>query len=303
LNDGKVHFSIADKKIINLENLGVTTSASFADLNKDSWQDLIIAGEWMPVTIYINHEGSFEKQKSNKLPTGLWRSLYVTDLNEDGYPDIIAGNYGLNSKLNATPGKPLKLYVKDIDGNGTVDQLLTMLTNKKEFTFLGKDEIEKQLPHIKKTYLDYTDFAGKTAGEVFGKVLKDALVLNAQTLSSTAFINDGKGSFNEEPLPYLTQLSPAFTFCKLKLNNQDMLMSGGNFYGVLPYEGRYDAMPLSICVQDNSGNLKQSLPLPYSLLDIRGEIRDIQVLKLEDKRKLLIVARNNDSPVFLALKE
>jgi enediyne biosynthesis protein E4 len=303
LNDGSGKFSVADKKIIDLENIGITTSSVFADLNRDGWNDLVVAGEWMPLKIFMNDKGKFKLSSQSDLPNGLWKSLYVTDINYDGYPDILAGNYGLNSKLHASPDAPLKLYVKDLDDNGILDQILTTTNNGKEYTFLGKDELEKQLPSIKKTYLRYTEVAGKTVQEIFGDTLKDAKLLSAQTLASTVFINDGKGNFKTQSLPDCMQLSPIFSFYIMNLNGIDKLISGGNFYGVLPYEGRYDAMPLSIYNIDSKGNIAQPQFIPPSLLNIKGEIRDIQVLKLANKKDILLIARNNDAPVFLAIKE
>ena len=295
INNGHGKFSVADKKIIDLENIGITTSAKFADLNKDGWQDLIITGEWMPVTIFMNHKGVFKKD--NTLQTGLWRSVYIADLNGDGYPDIVAGNYGLNSKLHATKDAPLKLYVKDFDANGIIDQLLTYTIDGKEYTFFNKDEIEMQLPSIKKQYLSYTAFAGKTVQEAFGTSLNDAKVLNGETLASTAFINDGKGNFTARPLPSIMQLSPVSAFSVITTNNTSILISGGNFYGVLPYEGRYDAMSLTFCI-NNKGSFTQPQLLPPSL-NIKGEVRDVQPIKLGSKNSL-IIARNNDSLVFLS---
>lgn len=299
LNDGSGRFNIADKKTIDLKNIGITTSASFADINHDGWKDLIIAGEWMPVEIFINHNGHFERTNT-QLPAGLWQSLYITDINSDGFPDIIAGNYGLNSKLHAAGDAPLKLYVKDIDGNGVIDQMLTYTIDEKEYPFLGKDEIETQLPFIKKQYLLYSSFAGKTIQETFGETLNNAKILKAVTLATTAFINDGRGSFKEESLPFCMQLSPRFAFSDIPLNNTNLLVSGGNFFGVLPYEGRYDGMPLALCFFNKNGQCTQPEFLPPSLLNVEGEIRDVQHITLAHHNNSLIISRNNDSLIFLA---
>jgi len=316
INDGKGHYTLAGKRIVDLENIGMVTSAAFADINKDGWPDLVVAGEWMPATIFINDHGKYKLQNT-KLPIGLWQSLYITDINNDGFPDICAGNYGLNSKLHASNEAPLKLYVKDIDGNGTIDQILTYTVDGKEYTFLGKEELEKQLPIIKKKFLRYRDFAGKTVQEVFGDQLNGALVLQAQTLASAVFINDGKGNFNYQLLPFTMQLSPVFSFYSMKIqNNKNALLSGGNFYGVLPYEGRYDAMPVALCFndvkapqddskefQEKQANFSEPQLLPPSLLSVRGEIRDIKLLRLAKNKKVLVIARNNDTLLFLEVNE
>ena len=185
----------------------------------------------------------------------------------------------MNSKLHASEKEPLKLYVKDIDSNGTMDQLLTYTTNNKEYTFLGKEEIEKQLPSIRKTFLMYSDFAGKTVQEIFGNKLDDALVLNAQTLANGIFINDGKGNFTFNPLPAETQTAPVFAYLVDDVNNDGLkdIITGGNFYGVLPYEGRYDANWGDILI-NKKDHYEWLSPVKSGWLT-RDEIRDIKKIK------------------------
>jgi len=149
LNDGKGNFRLAGESVIPLKATGMVTSAAFADLNKDGWPDLVIAGEWMPVKIFINDKGAFKGMPVGG-SSGLWQTICMTDLNGDGFPDILAGNWGHNSKLYAGKNGPLKLYVKDFDKNGSVEQVETYTIDGKEYTFLPKDELERALPVLKK---------------------------------------------------------------------------------------------------------------------------------------------------------
>ncbi|MDB5207728.1 MAG: RNA-binding protein [Flavisolibacter sp.] len=123
INDGKGKFSVAPQNIIPLDNIGMVTAASFSDINKDGWSDLVVTGEWMPLKIYINNKGRFAENTIAQ-STGLWQTVYTTDVNGDGYNDILAGNWGHNTKLYAGKNGPCKLYVKDFDNNGSVDQVL-----------------------------------------------------------------------------------------------------------------------------------------------------------------------------------
>ena len=297
LNDGKGHFSAADEHIIDLKQIGMVTAAAFADVNNDGWPDLVVAGEWMPITVFINHQGRFSRIP-NTLPAGLWQSIYLTDINGDGHMDILAGNFGLNSKLHASVKAPLKLYVGDFDGNQTIDQLLTYTVEGKEYTFLGKEDLEKQLPFIKKQFLHYTDFAGKTVREVFGPVLDSALVLQAETLASGICTGDGQGHFTFHPFPGAVQISPIFAFLADDIDHDGLqdILSGGNLYGVLPYEGRYDASFGNVLLQGHPGNNDWSSP-PGSGFYVRGEIRDIKKIKTATGY-IYAVARNNDSIQF-----
>ena len=295
INDGKGWFSIAGKQTSDLQNIGMITTAAFADVNGDGWQDLVVAGEWMPVTVLINRKGHFERTQTGI--SGLWQTVTVCDIDNDGDVDIIAGNYGLNSKLHAGREAPLKLYVKDIDHNGTADQLLTYTAGNKEYTFLGKEELEKQLPALRKTFLLYSSFAGKTVQEVFGDQLRDALTLQAQTLRSGLFTNDGAGSFTFAPLPDAVQEAPSFSIMAEDVDGDGLkdIIAGGNFYGVLPYEGRYDANWGDILL--NRNGYQWLSPVKSGWL-LRGEVRDIKKLKTAEG-SIYAIARNNDSLVFM----
>ncbi len=297
LNDGKGKFVVANEKIAPLQNIGMVTSAAFADINKDGWQDLIVAGEWMPVTVFINDKGVFKKGKA-VTPSGLWQTLIISDVNGDGSIDLLAGNWGLNSKLTGSDKAPLKLYVKDFDNNGSVDQLLTYTLHNKEYTFLGKEELEKQLPLIRKNFLLYSSFAGRTVQEIFGDQLNNALILQAQNLSSGICVNDGKGNFFFKSLPYEAQEAPVFSLFADDVNGDGKkdIISGGNFYGVLPYEGRYDANWGDILLNTSNKTFQWQSPQQSGWL-LRGEVRDIKKIKTANGN-LYAVARNNDSLLF-----
>ena len=132
----------------NLMQIGMVTSSSFADVNKDGWTDLIVTGEWMPVKIFINNKGNLRTDIAQS--TGLWQTIYPADVNGDGYTDILAGNWGHNSKLYAGKNGPLKLYVKDFDKNGSVEQIMAYTIDGKEYPFLAKDELEQSITCFKK---------------------------------------------------------------------------------------------------------------------------------------------------------
>ncbi|HEX5150525.1 MAG TPA: VCBS repeat-containing protein [Parafilimonas sp.] len=294
LNDGKGKFADADYATIKLLNLGVVTAASFADVNHDGWADLVVTGEWMPLKIFMNDHGKF-KETGIANSTGLWQNVFVTDVNGDGNPDILAGNWGHNSKLWAGKTGPLKLYIKDFDLNGITDQVLCYTIDGKEYTFLAKDELEKDMPVLKKYYLTYSEVAGKTVDYMFYDLFKDYTELKAETLGSACFINDGKGNFKKSDLPDAIQQAPVFAFATLTNN---AFITGGNFYGTIPYEGRYDAL----CPTIFSAN-KDRLTVSSILPDVKGEVRDIKWLRTVNNQKLLVLARNNDSLLFYKLNQ
>lgn len=269
-----------------LQYAGIITAASFTDLNNDQKPDLIVAGEWMPVTSYSNTGKQFIKNYTDEKLTGWWQGIFVTDINKDGFQDIIAGNFGLNSKLKP----PVKLYLKDIDANGNIDPILSITDQltKQEYPFLLKDELERQLPYLKKEFLYYKDFAGKTITQIWGQRLKGASVLEAITFSSMLFINNQKGGFDTQALPMPMQSAPLFCFEKIAMQTDELVLYGGNFFGTIPYEGRYDALSPSLYSYKGNKIINQT-----ALSLVFGEVRAIKKINLSNNRHGVLFAVNN----------
>ena len=197
LNDGKGKFTVAAESMApGLQYTGMVTDAAWTDIDKDGWPDLVIVGEWMPITIFKNQKGKLVNATAScglEHSTGLWTTLHIADINNDGFDDILAGNWGTNSKLHADEKYPLELYVDDFDNNGSLDQVMAVENSGKYYTFLGKEELESQLPSvIKKKYLGYASFAGQTMEDVFAKKLNHAKKYTAEILSSVVLINNKK---------------------------------------------------------------------------------------------------------------
>jgi enediyne biosynthesis protein E4 len=291
LNDGlkdSVHFTGAFNNVIPLENLGMVTSACFVDVNKDTWPDLVVVGEWMSVTIFENRMGKFVK-KELPVSTGLWQNVFAADVNEDGYLDLLVGNWGHNNKFYSGKNGPLKMYVKDFDNNGSVEQIVCYTINGKEYPFLAKDELERPLPVLKKAYLNYSEVAGKTVQYIFFDLFKDYTTLQAELLTSSCFVNDGKGNFTRFDLPDELQLAPVMTFAA-DIQNKGFI-AAGNFFGTIPYEGRYDALLPTGFYFDRA---QQKFNIQYRLPLLTGEARDMKWLKTrEQTSQKLLLARNN----------
>jgi enediyne biosynthesis protein E4 len=291
VNDGKANYSIATKAAApDLEKQGMISDAQWTDVNKDGYEDLVIAGEWMAPTIFINQIGKLVKEETINKPlaelTGWWQSVYIADVNNDSIPDILLGNYGLNSKLKASEEHPLMMHLKDIDNNQNPDQILSVYHNGNYYPFLGKETLEKHLPYLKKEFLSYQKMAGKTTTEIFAGKLDGAAVFTANTMASMVLIGDGKGGFRPQQLPLQMQSAPLFAW--YNFGDYRGVLAGGGFYGVSPYEGRYDAMDL--CLLNNKNKVQLNPFLDFSLY---GEVRDIKAINIGHKPKAIIVTRNN----------
>ncbi len=298
INDGNARFTSAPAPVIPLAEAGMVTSSVFTDINNDDWPDLVLAGEWMPVKIYLNEKGVF-RQVELPQSTGIWQSLYAADINNDGFTDILAGNWGHNTKLWAGKNGPCKLYIKDFDQNGSLEQILCYTINGKEYPFLAKDELEKPLPTLKKGYLTYSEVAGKTVQYILYNLFVDYREFSAEVLGNSCFINDGKGNFNRTDLRGELQMGPVFGFSTVSINGENAYIAGGNFYGVIPYEGRYDALYPTLFSFDKN----EQEHLLSRLTDVKGEIRDIKWLRHASGEKIMVISRNNDSLLFFRLND
>ena len=300
INDGKGHFKKAPDSVApGLAHIGMVTSAVFTDIDKDGWPDLVIAGEWMPITVFRN-DHTHLKNITNDLglqhTTGWWTCLQTVDINGDGREDLLAGNWGENSKFHATTAAPIRLYCGDFDNNGQSDQLLAVPEDGQYYPFLGKDELERHMPSIiRKRYNNYSTFAGQTVEQILDGSFNRATSLQAEDLSSTLLINNGHGGYTLSRLPKEVQWSPVFTFLgapDIYGNGHTDIIAAGNFDGVTPYEGRYDASYGTLLLA-----CREAVPMQRSGLLLRGEIRDSKTIRTR-RGPVFVFSRTNGPLLF-----
>lgn len=306
-NDGDGNFKdVTFEKARELQKVGLVKDASWADMNGDGQLDLVILGEWMPVTIFLNSEGTLTKEKSGglELSHGWWNTLQIEDIDEDGDLDILGGNLGLNSKLKASEEEPVSLYVKDFDQNGKKEQLLYHFIGGEENLFATKDELVKQLPSLKNKFIKYNDFALADPEEIFSKKeLQDAEKLVAHELRSGIFVNDGEMNFTFEPFPLQAQISTINSILLDDFDNDGAkdILAGGNFFALNIQMGRYDAS-YGLLLKNLGDAAFQYVPQHKSGLEITGQISTINTLLFKNE-KYFIISRNNETIKFLKLSD
>jgi hypothetical protein len=291
LGDGEGGFVEAPATLMpGMGDIGMVNGLSLADMDGDGDKDILVACEWSGVFLFRNDKGRYVKRRVVQ-ESGWWNTVHAADVNGDGLPDLIAGNLGLNSRLRASKDMPVRLYVTDIDQNGTVDQVMTYYLDGREIPFAGKAELEKQIPSLKKKFLYAADFAKASVREVFGKdMINNARVLSADEFSHAVYLQQRDGFFQRNALPPELQLAPVLDMARLDFDGNTGWLIAGNFDGFNIQMGRQDAAGLSLLTRSDSTWRAQPLPG----LPVRNEVRRILPLRV-GPRPSWILACNNDS--------
>lgn len=300
-NDGAGNFrNVTDEVAPSLLKIGLITDAVWQDVDNDNDPDLVVVGEWMPVTVLINEKGKFINSTSAAgldHSNGWWNCIAAADVDHDGDVDFVVGNHGLNSRFKASVDKPVTIYTSDFDQNGDIEQIICMYNGDKSYPMVLRNDIVMQLQGLKKKYLRYDDYKDATIEDVFSPAeLEKAVKLSAYELRTVLMINDGKGRFTRKELPVEVQFSTVYAVMVEDLDgdgNEDIFL-GGNLYGAKPEVGRYDASRGFILKGNGRGDFVP-VPAAASGVKIKGEVRDIKSLTDPSGKKVYLVSRNNDT--------
>lgn len=285
INDGKGQFTDKITELAPaLQKIGMVTDAVWIDMNGDNKNDLVVVGEWMPVTVFINANGKMENQTKNyfdKEYTGWWNKLTTGDFNKDGKQDLVIGNLGLNSQCKASDSEPAELYYKDFDDNGYVDPILCFYIQGKSYPYMSRDELFTQVNSMRKKFPDYKSYADATITDLFtADELKSANHIKANYLKTAYFESSPQNKFVEKPLPLQAQFSPVFTITPIdydKDGNADILLCGNMNHARLRF-GKYDANYGVLLRNDGKGNFSY-VNQQQSGFQLKGDVRSVVQVK------------------------
>jgi len=306
LHNDHGHFSdVTDQVCPQLRNAGMLNAAAFTDLNGDGKPDLVIAGDWMPIRVFYNLGNSFREATVGSglegLP-GFWRSLLITDVNHDGYPDIVAGNLGLNNPFHIRISQPARLIAKDFDGNGIIDPILCYYLKAKDGKYtlspgISRENWARQMPAIKDRYGNNEAYAKASMDELFtADMMAGAQVMECKEVHSGWFENDGHGHFTFHPFPLMAQIAPvnAIVSTDVDGDGQPDLILAGNEYQAATLTGRYDASYGLLLHGDGHGGFGPVSPATDGLI-LDGDVRDLKLIHNGDRKTLLTAI--NDQPM------
>jgi hypothetical protein len=311
--NGKVKFTDVTREVAPaLKNIGMVCDALFTDYDNDGWPDLVLAGEWMPVTFLKNEHGMFK----NATPasglvdkTGWWNSIVGGDFRHTGRTDYIVGNVGLNTLYKASEQCPVYITAKDFDKNGGFNAITSIFLpdlsgNKKEFPAVGREDMLKEMISVKKRFTNYKSYATATMDDILTpEQRKGALRLKSNISQSCYLRNDGKGKFTIIPLPNEAQISVINGMVVDDFDGDGNLdvMINGNDYGTEVGVGRYDALNGLMLKGDGKGNFS-----PQSILQsgiyIPGNGKALVKLQNGSGNYLLAASQNRDALKIFELK-
>lgn len=281
VNDGQGNFSDETQKWVpSFNSLGLVTDAEWVDLNGDDIPELIVVGEWMPVSVWEKSTNSFinvTKDYFDAEYSGWWNSLTVADINGNGKADLILGNHGINTQVKASQSEPAEMYYKDFDNNGAVDPILCFYIQGKSYPYVTRDELLDQISAMRTRFRNYADYANLSISEIFTpQEMKDAGYLKATILETVYFEGQPNGSFVLKPLPIEAQSSPVYSVLVFDADgdgHQDLLL-GGNIERARLRFGKYDANFGTLLKGDGKGGFTY-VPQRKSGFNIKGDIRSM----------------------------
>jgi hypothetical protein len=302
---GKIRFTdVTDSVSPELRSVGMVSAALWTDFNNDGHMDLVVAGEWMPLSFFENKSG---KLTDVTAATGLshtngwWNSLTAGDFDNDGDIDYVAGNLGINSKYKASPEEPVCVYADDFDKNGTVDPVLCYYLPGQDggpraaYPTHSRDVLIDQMNSMRRRYPKYAEYALTKAENLFTEEeLKNAYIVKSETFHSSYIENKGKGKFTIKALPVQAQFAPIFGMTTNDYNgdgNLDLLISG-NFYATEVVAGQYDALDGLYLQGDGRGNFNP-VPAAKSGFVVNGDAKGMAEITLTDGSTAVLSSANS----------
>ncbi|MEA1785542.1 VCBS repeat-containing protein [Arenibacter sp. GZD96] len=306
-NNGDGTFTNATERFAyDTNTAGMITDAQWADIDGDGKKDLLITSEWGTPKIYKNTGRNLRKLPSTLDSLhGLWNVVQVADLDNDGDLDLILGNQGKNVPYYGTTESPMKLWINDYDGNGSIEQIISQSFNGQDYPLHQKKEMTTQLVSLKKQAIKASEYAKKTVAELFPDAVFNASIQKSNTIASSIIaINEGNGNFTVKELPYRTQLSCICAIVCTDINgdgNLDLLMGGNNFE-YKPQYSRQDASFGHVLLGDGNLNFEWQ-NYNSSGFFVKGEMKHLQKFLDKNGKLFFITAINDEKPKIFTLNE
>jgi len=290
-----------------LENIGMVTAAEWTDTDKDGNMDLLMAGEWMPITLFKNTGSNFENKTASlglENTTGWWFSMLKSDIDNDGDDDFVVGNIGLNNKFHPSGKKPFYIYANDFDNNGQMDIVLSKIYKGNKVPVRGKECSSQQMPFIADKFPTYEGFATASLEEIYEpEQLSSSINYEANNFASVYLENKGDGTFAMSNLPDEAQIAPINGIVAKDFDKDGIkdLVIGGNLKQTEVETPLYDAGKGLFLKGAGDGTFTTKLQIEYSGLFLHGDVKDIVPVSVSGNRLPGFLVANNNSEMNLVV--
>ena len=278
-----------------LPDLGMVSAACWTDVDDDGFVDLVVAAHWQPLRVLGNREGERLEDRSEALglagTRGMWNGVTAADVDGDGDTDLVATNLGLNTKYHASADKPMELFARDFDKDGTLDVVEAKRSGDRTLPVRGLSCSSQAMPFVREKFATFDSFAKATLGDIYGDDLSRCTTLSCTELRHVVWQNQGE-TFAMRPLPRDTQVSTSFG---VQVSGDELLL-GHNFFGPEPETGRFDGglgAAVRVSTADDGG-----LAFASRSLHVPGDARGVVLARFR-MHSVFVVARNDQAPMLL----
>ncbi len=308
LQNNKGNFTDITKQIPSLASIGMVTDAIWCDINKDSWKDLIMVGEWMPLTIYKNNPAASGSKLDapiiNENSYGWWNTIAQTDVDNDGDIDLIGGNVSINTRYRGNEQYPVTMVVSDFDNNGSTDCVISLYQEGKSYPLATRDNLLDQMNFLKKKFLRYHDYANATINDVFTpEQLSKAQTFKANNIANVVFNNDGAGNFSQQLLSSKAQIFPINAIITDDFDKDGLtdLLVAGNDYSTEVETGRNDG-GIGLFLKNFGAGKFRGVTVTQSGFYAPGDVKCIKRIKINNK-PCFIIGKNQGDLQFVRYNE
>lgn len=282
----------------SLSQIGMVTDATWADINGDQWPDLILVGEWMPVSVWLNEQGkslrNITKDVGLAESHGWWTRVMAADVDSDGDLDFLLGNAGTNLQLRASATEPMQYFVQDMNRDQDPDPIITYYIQGKSFPVPSYDEMNDQIRSFRKMYPTYDSYAQATAEDLLKQNQGGtSFQFRIHELRSAWLENLGNLQFRLTPLPAPVQASMIqdFLLHDFDTDGQMEVLCAGNFYPYRVEWGRSDGF-FGAMLRFSKGEVAV-YPTDSKQVYLPGDVRDMALLRSGTAIRL-VISRNNE---------